>query len=149
MSTSIEFDRLRTKVGRKFRKYIQLRDLVKKPNGDIVAHCISCNREKTIESSYQLKDFHAGHYYKEDRHESVALDEVNVNGQCSRCNRHLNGNESEYEENLRTKVGDEKFEELRYRKNQIKKYSYGELQELDRTYSLKIKEQQKRLNKKW
>lgn len=149
IGTSLEFDRLRANVRRKFNKFIQLRDLIKTPSGKIIAHCISCEREKIIESSYQLKEFHAGHYFKEDRHESVALDEINVNGQCGRCNRYLNGNESAYEENLRIKYGDEEFENLRYRKNQIKKYSYGELQELDRIYSQKIKDEQKRLGQKW
>ena len=149
IGTSIERDRLRAKVGRKFRKFIQLRDLVKLPNGDIVAKCMACGREEIIHSSFQLKKWHASHYWNEDRYECVALDEINVNLCCYTCNRLNGGNKSLYEENLRTKVGDEKFEELRYRKNQIKIYSYGELQELDRVYSLKIKEQQKRLNKKW
>jgi hypothetical protein len=140
---------LRNKVGRKFRKYCQLRDLVKLSNGDIVAHCLADGYEEIIYSSYQLKKWHASHYWNEDRYESVALNEDNVNLCCYRCNRKLSGNKSAYEENLRTKIGDERFDELKILKNEIKKYSYGELQELDRKYSAKIKVEQERLGKKW
>lgn len=146
---SIEFDKLRARVGRKFRKYCQLRDLIKLPNGDIIAHCISCPQKQRIEYSYQLKNWHSGHYFKEDRHESVALDEENVNLQCARCNHYLHGNESSYEINLRLKIGDQRFDLLKQRKNEIKIYSYGELQELDKYYSNKIKIEQKRLGVKW
>ena len=146
---SLDHERLRKRVGVKFRKFIQLRDLKVKPDGSIVAKCISCGKEEIIYNSYQLKKFHAGHYFKEDRYESVALDEVNVNGQCNRCNRYLNGNESAYQEKLIKKFGIRMFNDLMVRKNGIRKYSYGELQELDRIYSRKIKEEQLRLGKKW
>jgi hypothetical protein len=150
--TSLEFEKLRNKVGRKFRKYIQLRDLVKKPNGDIVAHCIDCPKEEIIYSSWQLRDWVAGHYYKEKGSsgcESVALNEWNVNLQNAHCNTRMHGNEANYEINLRIKIGDERFEKLKRLKNEIKKYSFGELQELDREYSKKIKVEQERLGKKW
>jgi len=149
MSKSPEYDNLRNRVGRKVRKNCQLRDLVKKPNGDIVAHCNACGREQIINSSYDLKKWHSSHYWNEDKYESVALDEDNINLCCFVCNRMNGGNKSAYEENLRIKIGDERFDELKIRKNEIKIYSFGELQGLDKEYSQKIKEQQKRLGKKW
>jgi len=144
-----DFSTLRKRVGVKFRKYCQLRDLVKFPNGNIVAKCMACGREQIINCSYDLKKWHSSHYHNEDRYESIALDEENVNLCCYTCNKIMSGNKSDYEENLRVKIGDERFEALKIRKNEIKKYSYGELQELDRLYSGKIKIEQKRLNQKW
>lgn len=145
----LQLEKLREKVGRKFRKFIQLRDLVKLPSGDILAKCISCQGEQIIDNSYQLKYWHAGHYFKEkgiSGSESVALDEDNVHLQCARCNIHLNGNESNYEENLRRKIGNERFVLLQQKRREIKKYSLGELQELDRFYSAKLKTESKRLD---
>ena len=145
-------EKLRNKVRRKFNKFIQLRDLEVLPNGDIRAKCISCGRKENIDISYQLKDWHAGHYFREkgsDKRESVALDEVNVNLQCAKCNKYLSGNESNYQIGLIRKYGQKEFDNLVIRSNQIKIYSYGELEELDKRYSKKIKEQQERINKKW
>lgn len=142
-------NKLRANVGRKVRKYCQLRDLIIKPNGDIVAHCIACGREQIIRSSYELKKWHSSHFWNEDRYESVALHEWNINLCCFVCNRINGGNKSTYQENLRIKIGDKNFEELSILKNETKIYSYGELQMIDKIYSDKIKKEQSRLGKKW
>ena len=146
---SREYELLYNRCYRKVKKYCQLRDLVKKPNDDIIAHCTACGREEIIDSSYQLKKWHSSHYWNADKYKSVIFHEWNINLCDYVCNKIMSGNKSNYQENLRIKIGDENFNELNRLRSEIKRYSFGELQELDRLYSKKIKEQQTRLGKKW
>ena len=79
-------------------EFIRLRDKGKP--------CISCD------GSWH-SNFHAGHFYKAELYSSLKFDEKNINGQCPKCNLHLEGNEGGYRVGL------------------IKRYSKGFLDLLD------------------
>ena len=139
------YEKLLKNVQRNCNKYIQLRDLFVSL-GDVIATCISCKKMKVIRTSYDLKDFHAGHYFLENKYSSIRFDERNISGQCYRCNKRLSGNLAEYEINLIQKIGKKEFEQLNIDKNNIKKWSVKELEELNKYFLKKIKEEKKRLN---
>jgi hypothetical protein len=73
-----------------FNAYIRLRDCNK--------GCISCG--KPVE--------HAGHFFSEGHFPALQFNEVNVNGQCLRCNRHLHGNLIFYRSGLVKRYGEQK-----------------------------------------
>lgn len=75
-------------------KYIRFRD-----EG---AKCISCDNPGT----------EAGHYYSAGHYSTLRFNEININLQCSRCNRHLHGNLIEYRKGLVEKIGEEGVKEL-------------------------------------
>ena len=141
-------NKLLDRVKRNCNKYIQLRDLIIS-NGEIIAKCISCNRIWLINNSYDLKNFHAGHYFNDNDYKSVRFDEININGQCAKCNtpapKGMSGNLSNYQIGLIKKVGQKEFDELVKRKDQIKKFGYKELEELNKYFLEKIKAEKERL----
>ena len=134
-----------------FNKFICLRDLEKdETTGEIKGYCISCGKEweailYSDRSIMNGKEWHAGHYWKSDRHESVRLHEHNVNGQHGYCNVYKSGDEANYEEGLIKKIGEEKFEELKFLKNQIKKNSIIDYENISKEYKEKAKIEAKRL----
>jgi len=142
-------DQLKSIARRWVNKYVQLRDLEKTPSGDILARCISCKRWWIITGPYMPKDFHAGHYFKEDRHESVRYNHVNINGQCSYCNRRLSGNGAEYHDGLIMKYGQSAYDKLVLEKNQIEKYTHSELVEIIICHIKLSKERIKELDVSW
>lgn len=144
-----ELEKLLKRVKANCNKFIQLRDLIKSESGEIIAKCISCKRMKVINISYDLKDFHAGHYFLENKWSSLRFDERNISGQCFVCNRKLHGNLAEYEIELIKKIGKDEFEQLNIDKNNIKKWNYKELEELNRYFLEKIKIEKKRLDVKF
>jgi hypothetical protein len=73
-----------------FNAFIRLRDCNK--------GCISCTGP--VE--------HAGHYYSQGHHSALRFNEVNVNGQCCRCNRWLSGNLINYRIGLVKRYGEQK-----------------------------------------
>ncbi len=129
--------------------YIRLRDL-KKENGRIYGRCISCFKELEVKlfsdgSIYNGRELHAGHYFKSHQYASVKYDEDNIHLQCSRCNRQLHGNESQYQINLIKKIGEENFEMLKKRSKLVKKFNILEIEELIKTYKNKAKAEAERL----
>ena len=78
----------------KFNAFIRERD---KGKG-----CISCQGKVT----------EAGHYLSAGHNAHVRFNEMNVNGQCTRCNRWLHGNLIEYRKGLVKRYGHEKVELL-------------------------------------
>jgi len=76
---------LKVNIRNKCHEFIKLRDKGRS--------CISCG------VSWH-KDFHAGHYKKAELYSSLKYAEENINGQCERCNMHLDGNEKGYREGL-------------------------------------------------
>lgn len=87
--------RLKSKAIEVFNKWIRERD---KDLG-----CISCSKP-TFE--------HAGHYYSGGHYSGVRFNEINVNGQCVRCNNFLHGNLIGYRKGLIKKYGEDKVSEL-------------------------------------
>ena len=133
-----------------FNKFICLRDLERLPTGEIKGYCISCGKEweailYSDKSIMNGKEWHAGHYWKSDRHESVRFHEWNVSGQHGHCNVYKHGDEANYEGNLRIKIGDDNFLILRFLKNQIKKNSIIDYENISKEYKEKAKIEAKRL----
>ena len=145
-------NKLLNRVKRNCNKYIQLRDLIKTSSGEILAKCIACKRMWIINTTYDLKNFHASHYFNDNDYNSVRFDEVNENGCCARCNTPskiggMSGNLAEYQIGLIDKWGEKEFDELKIRKDQIKKWSYKELEELNKYFLEKIKIEKIRLGR--
>ena len=108
-----------------FSQYIRKRDC---PND--VGRCISCGSIITPSTC------DAGHYIPRT-HLSTRFDERNVNAQCYECNRLKNGNIKGYKIGLIEKYGELVIDELTRLKNQTRKYSKSELQDLINKYKLK------------
>lgn len=105
------------KAQKAFNKFIRERD---KDRG-----CISCNGR--VEQ--------AGHYFNQGQHSALRFNEVNVNGQCVRCNLHMHGNLINYRNGLVKKYGEQKvlLLESSARKS-IKKWSTVELHGIIQLY---------------
>lgn len=90
------------------------------------AGCISCGAEVT----------EAGHYYSQGHHSSLRFNEVNTNGQCTRCNCFLSGNLIHYGKGLVKKYGQQKIDLLDSvaTRNPIKRWTRTELEEILKQY---------------
>jgi len=110
-----------------FQKWIRLRDK------DLP--CISCG-------STESDTFDGGHFKKAEIYSGVIFDERNVNKQCRRCNRFLNGNELLYREGLIKRFGDDFVKELEQYANETRQYKWTKEQLIAKKlqYDLKIKE---------
>ena len=93
-----------------FNKFIRERD---KDKG-----CISCGAEID----------HAGHYYSQGHHSALRFNEMNVNGQCLRCNNFMHGNLINYRKGLIKKYGEMNVTLLENTNNRtVKKWTKPEL----------------------
>ncbi len=112
---------------RHFNKFIRERDR------DMP--CISCPRFTTLQ---------AGHFYSGGNYSALKFDEDNVHGQCKKCNYFLHGNLTEYEKNLRQRIGDERVEMLHIKAGSYKrtgfKWDRFTLIDIIETYKLKTKQ---------
>ena len=118
---------LKAKLQIIFNEYIRLK------SAD--APCISCG---------QYKPLQAGHFYSVKGYDGLRFNELNVHGECARCNlfddRHL----LNYAANLPGRIGKENCEILEnlakeYKKNGHK-WSRMELEEMIKEYALKVKQ---------
>ncbi len=85
---------LRDKAWDTFSKWIRARD----------GHCVTCG---------SLNNLQAGHRW----HGKLDFDEININAQCSGCNKWRQGNLSKYDDYLIGHYGIEVWNELYERKN--------------------------------
>jgi len=90
-----------------FNRFIRLRDRDKP--------CISCPNFTTLQ---------AGHFYSGGHYSALKFDEDNVHGQCKHCNYFLSGNLTEYEKNLRRRIGNERVEALHIKAGVYKRTGY-------------------------
>lgn len=120
------------KLDKEFSLFIRLRD--SKAFGFKAFKCISCGQIKPFEKA------DCGHYYSRVKM-STRFDEDNAHAECSYCNRYRADHLDGYRENLIKKIGQPRFDVLRYRSNQTKKWSAFELESLIKYY----KEQNKKL----
>tara|TARA_R110000868_G_scaffold326607_1_gene587619 strand:- start:472 stop:822 length:351 start_codon:yes stop_codon:yes gene_type:complete len=105
--------KLKKKAQDKFNAWIRNRD---KDKG-----CISCGA--SID--------HAGHYFSAGHHSALTMDEMNVHGQCLRCNNFLHGNLIKYRMGLISRYGESHVIELESKSvNAVKKWSRQELEEI-------------------
>jgi hypothetical protein len=101
-----------------FNKWIRNRD---KDKG-----CISCGTQIT----------EAGHYYSQGHHSALRFNEMNTNGQCTRCNRWLHGNLIKYREGLLKRYGQQKLDLLdSAARNRVKKWDRTTLEQIIKKYS--------------
>lgn len=110
--------RLKKLAGAAFNGYIRERD----------RHlgCISCSAGP-VEN--------AGHYYSDGHYSALRYNEVNVNGQCIRCNLHLSGNLIHYRNGLIKKYGEAKVLLLDSASRMSKKHSRVELETIIKFYN--------------
>lgn len=90
--------------------------------------CISCGREVT----------EAGHYYSMGHYSALRFNEINTNGQCTRCNCFLSGNLIKYRQGLVKRYGEQKVLDLERSVaiRTVKKWSRFELEQLIKMYKL-------------
>lgn len=97
-------------------------------NRDKNLGCISCGAEI----------YHAGHYFNAGHFSSLRFNEVNVNGQCLRCNNFLHGNLIRYRQGLISKYGESEVLLLESAsRHSVKKWSRFELDFIIQNYKLK------------
>ena len=105
--------KLKKKAQDTFNKWIR--------NRDAELGCISCGADID----------HAGHYFSAGHYSALAMDEMNVNGQCLRCNNFLHGNLIKYRMGLISRYDEGYVTELESKSvNAIKKWSRQELEEI-------------------
>lgn len=92
---------LRDKAWATFSKWIRNRD----------GKCVTCEEGQAE---------NAGHFW----HGVLDFDEININGQCVRCNKWLSGNLAIYSTYLLSNYGKEVFQDLEFRKNRAKAGEY-------------------------
>lgn len=123
LTKSISLPKLKEKAQRIFNAYIKNRDLLK--------GCISCGAEVT----------EAGHYYSAGHFTGLRFNEINTNGQCTRCNCFLHGNLISYRNGLIKRYGSEKLYllESSATRSAFKKWTRGELELIINEYKQKLK----------
>ena len=115
------------KLDKVFSRYIRLRDCM--PNGYF--RCISCGKIKPYEQA------DCGHFHSR-RHMATRFDEDNAHAECKSCNRFSADHLIHYEKNLKSKIGQQRFDKLAWKaaqtKKQTKKWADFELIELTKYY---------------
>lgn len=108
------------------RAQIQFNRFIRDRDKDL--GCISCGAEVS----------EAGHYYSQGHHSSLRFNEVNTNGQCTRCNCFLHGNLIYYRQGLLKRYGQQKLDLLDSvaTRNPVTKYGRMELDLIIQKYQL-------------
>lgn len=112
-----------------FSLYIRLRD--SRPFAYRQFRCISCGQIKPFDKA------DCGHFFSRT-HMNTRFDEDNAHAECSYCNRFSADHLVSYEENLIRKIGRQRFDLLRLRAHQTRKWSAFELQELEKFFKSQI-----------
>lgn len=92
--------------------------------------CISCGAQVT----------EAGHYFSAGHHSGLRFNEMNTNGQCTRCNCFLSGNLIHYRIGLVKRYGEVKLLLLENISNKVKKWSRFELEAIIQEYKQRLKQ---------
>lgn len=107
-------------------QYIRLRDEGKP--------CISCGSYSVLQ---------AGHFFAVGGYDGLRFDEDNIHGECARCNCWDESHLILYTDNLKRKIGDQDFNDLKQRAADYKMngYRFGrpELAELKEIFQEKIR----------
>jgi hypothetical protein len=118
----IPLPRLLKKAQDVFNAYIRARDRDK--------GCISCGAEVQ----------EAGHYFSQGHHSALRYNEVNTNGQCTRCNKWLHGNLIHYRAGLIKRHGEQKVLLLESSaRRKAHKWSRVELEAIIQLYKQEVK----------
>ena len=111
-----------------FNKFIRLRD-EDEP-------CIACGEP--------AEEMDCGHFYAKSGYSGLRFDEENCHAECVKCNRFDESHLIGYAENLKKKLGEERYNALKerakdYKKNGVR-WSRIELREQIEYYKAKVKE---------
>jgi hypothetical protein len=113
-----------------FNKYIRLRDKDKP--------CISCGEY------FDFDETDCGHFYAKSGYSGLRFEEDNCAKECRKCNRFDESHLIGYAENLKAKIGETDYKELKLKaqdyKANGKKWSRHELREMIDYYKAKVKE---------
>ena len=94
-------------------------------------NCICCNRP--------MGKVDAGHWLESGNYSSTRYDEDNIHAQSVHCNQYKGGDSGDYEENLRIKIGDERVDALKAKKNEVVKRTCEDYKEIEEYYKAKLK----------
>ena len=95
--------------------------------------CVVCGKQKPNVV------IQAGHYFSR-KHYSTRWNEINVNAQCSGCNRYHNDDKEPYREKMITKYGQVEFDKLYAIYRKTTKFYDADLKYLIKVYKEKLKE---------
>lgn len=124
-------NKLIKKLDRVFSEYIRRSALT--PQGYI--RCFTCGAFITF------RQCDCGHYVGRECM-STRFYERNVAPQCHSCNRYAEGRKDIFAINLQKKYGQGILEELNRKKNEIKQWTAGELEEKIEYYKQKVREEE-------
>jgi hypothetical protein len=121
MKKVIPLSKLLKKAQIVFNRFIRERD---KDKG-----CISCGSQVT----------EAGHYYSQGHHSALRFNEVNTNGQCTRCNCFLHGNLIHYRNGLWSRYTKQEIDLIDSvgTRNPLKKWQRHELEFIIHHYAIR------------
>ena len=123
--------RLKSKAWTLFSEYIRRRDADKEG----IIQCVTCNKR----SHWKGEGMQAGHFIA-GRTLSLLFDDRNCHSQCYGCNVGRNGSYVEYFLYMEERYGREVIDELRFLKNQSRKYSIGDYEQLIAELTEQLKE---------
>jgi hypothetical protein len=113
-----------------FSEYIRRKDADK--NG--MVKCVTCGTPK------HWKDLDAGHYISKNKGMAVYFNELNINPQCTHCNRYLHGNLINYTLYMQRKYGMGIVEDLKRQSKKVIKFSNYQYEVLINEYLQKLKQ---------
>lgn len=122
--------KLKKKLDKVFSQYIRNRDRLE---GSEYAQCVTCGKVD------HWKRMQAGHFISR-RFNSTRYDERNVNCQDYACNVGRQGNPQEYWLWMEDNHGREVIDELIAKKNETKRFTISELQDLIQLFNNKLKQ---------
>lgn len=96
--------------------------------------CISCDKPSHWDGRW-----HASHFKSVGSNSLLRYHLWNINKSCDQCNWYKAGNITAYEEKLRLKIGDERVQWLKDRKNGTREYSAEYLDRLTRIFNKKVR----------
>jgi hypothetical protein len=118
-SKLVPLPKLKKKAQDVFNKWIRTRDAEER--------CISCGGP--VEQ--------AGHYFSSGHYSALTFQELNVNGQCVRCNMFLSGNLIQYRMGLVRRYGEKIVKELE-KQSEVRTYKWSrtELEDIITKYKI-------------
>ena len=115
--------KVKKRVWLAFSRYIRLRDCLLTTGSPDYGECISCEETKPYSS------LDAGHFVP--KRANNYFSEMGVHAQCRHCNSFLHGNQLGYRRGLLLLYGEEIVSELEIENQPQKKFTIGELEELE------------------
>ncbi len=107
--------------------------------------CVTCGKVGPWKGNYiGGGDIETGHFVA-SRRASVLLEAHNAHAQCKHCNRHLGGNQANYELWMQYVYGPGEPDRLRQLKHTTRKFTHEELVDLKIEYSRRLKAAKERM----